>query len=268
MRIKTFGFWVLVAGIIVCAGQTAMAADTAATEPAHYGSTTFAMGFKWLLEIVLVLMSFGGTVLIFDAIIQIREGRIMPAATTERIRALIAARQFKELMEFTATDQSFVAASLNAGLRRARQGFGAMRDGVESTAAEQSANWFRRIEFLNIIGNLGPLVGLMGTVLGMIIAFNEIGDPSKVIQGADKVNRLAPGISTALWHTFGGLFVAIPCLMVFGYYRTRVDQITMKASLLADELIESMRPAEATPEPEGAPRRPLSATMEAETTTA
>lgn len=240
----------------------------AAGGPAAGTSSPFATGFIWLMELVLALMSLGGGVLIVDAIIQVREANIIPAQVTERIRNLIAARQFKELMEYTAAEPSFVATALNAGLRRARQGFAAMRDGVETSSAEQSANWFRRIEFLNIIGNLGPLVGLMGTVLGMIISFNAI-NPTEVgmHDGSQRAASLAPGIATALWHTFGGLFVAIPCLMVFGYYRTRVDKITMKASLLADELIESMRPAEVVPEPDAVPRRPVSA-MEAEATTA
>ncbi|HVT80092.1 MAG TPA: MotA/TolQ/ExbB proton channel family protein, partial [Phycisphaerae bacterium] len=49
-------------------------------------------------------------------------------------------------------------------------------------------------------------------------------------------------ISTALWHTFFGLFVAIPCLVVYGFYRTRADKIATRAALVAEELLEALRP--------------------------
>ena len=203
MKTKTLIAGAMLVGVGLWLAQPGFAAETATAPATQQAPTTVAYGFKYLLEGVLILMSVGGIALIIDAMIQIRESRIMPADVTEKIKTFIGARQYKELMEYTTAEQSFVAVALNAGLRRARQGFGGMRDGVETSAAEQSANWFRRIEFLNIIGNLGPLVGLMGTVLGMIIAFNELGDPndaSHMAQGAAKVARLAPGISRALAH--------------------------------------------------------------------
>jgi len=52
------------------------------------------------------------------------------------------------------------------------------------------------------------------------------------------------GISTALWHTFGGLAVAIPAMMIFGFYRNKADRICTRAALVAEELLESLRPAE------------------------
>jgi biopolymer transport protein ExbB len=141
-------------------------------------------------------------------------------------------------LEYTATEQSFVAQALNAGLRRAHLGYAAMHEALESSVGEQTANLFRRIEMLNVIGNLGPLLGLMGTVLGMISAFYGI-DRS---HGEPKVADLAPGIAMALWHTFFGLFVAIPCLVAFGFFRTKLDRITTHAAVAAEDLLETLRP--------------------------
>jgi len=232
-----------VAAIMLAGSSMAMAAGDPATPEApkamsaqHIIFATFDYG----VILILISASIGGIAFIIDGCMRIRESRIAPAETTEHLRSLINARQFKELLEFTATDQSYVSQSLNAGLRRAHLGYPAMREAMESSAGEQSANYFRRIEFLNIIGNIGPLIGLLGTVLGMIMAFNAM----KEAGGNPKPGDLSGGIATALWHTFGGLGVAIPCLVAFGFLRTKVDAITTKAGVVTEELLESLRPAE------------------------
>jgi biopolymer transport protein ExbB len=193
-----------------------------------------------LVIAVLLACSIAAIALVIDGLLHIRETRVAPMETTEHLRSLINARQFKELMDFTTTDQSFVSQSLNAGLRRAHLGYPAMREALESSTGEQTANMFRRIEFLNIIGNIGPLIGLLGTVVGMIKAFYAL----NAAGGSAKPGDLADGIATALWHTFGGLFIAIPALIVFGYLRTRADKIATAATLISEELLESLRPAE------------------------
>ena len=93
---------------------------------------------------------------------------------------------------------------------------------------------------LNVIGNIGPLIGLLGTVLGMIEAFDALHHAG----GQAKVSDLSVGIATALWHTFGGLAVAIPSLIAFGFFRMRLDKIVSRASVLSEELLESLRPAD------------------------
>jgi biopolymer transport protein ExbB len=99
------------------------------------------------------------------------------------------------------------------------------------------------IEYLNIIGNLGPLLGLLGTVLGMIEAFNEM----SAAGGQARPDQLAGGISKALAHTFMGLMLAVPCLAAFGWLRTVVDRLTVRGALIAEELLLMVKPAEAKP---------------------
>jgi biopolymer transport protein ExbB len=239
--LKMRSFLMAGAAFAVLAGmsQVAQAADSAGGG----GTSAFTLIFKgldWLVILILVGASIAGVALAIDAALHIRQTKIAPEATTEHLRTLINGRQFKDLLEFTATDQSFVSQALNAGLKRAHLGYGAMREAMESSAGEQTASYFRRIELLNVIGNIGPLIGLLGTVLGMIIAFYAL----NAAGGNAKPGELAGGIATALWHTFGGLFVAIPCLVVFGLYRTKTDKITTHATIISEELLESLRPAE------------------------
>lgn len=111
---------------------------------------------------------------------------------------------------------------------------------METSLGEQTADQFRKIEFLNIIGNLGPLLGLLGTVLGMINAFQAMTESG----GQADPGKLAGGISQALCHTMLGLLLAIPCLASFGVLRTMVDRLTVSGALLAEELLLAIKPTE------------------------
>jgi biopolymer transport protein ExbB len=113
-----------------------------------------------------------------------------------------------------------------------------MREAMETTVSEQTAESFRRIEYLNIIGNLGPLLGLLGTVLGMIEAFQAM----NAAGGQANPAQLAGGISKALAHTMLGLLLAVPCLAAFGVLRTMVDRLTNQAAMTAEELLLMLRP--------------------------
>src|SRR5205814_7180110 len=164
---------------------------------------------------IIALLSITGLTLIIQGFITNRREVLMPEETTNRIREMIAARQFKELIEFTENDPSFISRALNPALKRAPS-FSSMKEAMETAIGEQTAEQFRKIEYLNIIGNLGPLLGLLGTVLGMIEAFSAM----QAAGGNASPGQLAGGISKALAHTFLGLMLAVPCLASFGILRT------------------------------------------------
>ena len=209
------------------------------------------------VTITIFVLSIVSLTYIIRGFLQARAEVIAPAPTVARIRELIASRQFQELLDYTDADPSFVSKSLNPALRRAPH-FTAMKEAMETALGEQTADAFRRIEILNIIGNLGPLLGLLGTVLGMIEAF----DAMYRAGGQANAAQLAGGIATALAHTFLGLFLAIPTLGAFGILRTLVDRHTTRAAIVSEELLGLMRPssegktASVAPAPPTTPPRP------------
>jgi len=197
------------------------------------------------IDMVFVIIAFCSVIamtLIVKGFISARRSVMLPDASIERMRELISNRQFKDLEEFTSVDGSFVAKALNPALKRAPS-FSAMKEAMETAIGEQTAEQFRKIEYLNIIGNLGPLLGLLGTVLGMIAAFAALHRAG----GNANPSELAQGISAALTHTFLGLFLAIPCLASFGILRTLVDRLTVQGALQAEELLLMIKPQEAKP---------------------
>ena len=213
------------------------------------------MGHIDFVFLTIAALSIAGLTLIIQGFIQNRREAFMPEGTTQRIREMIEARQFRELVEFTENDPSFISRALNPALKRAPS-FSSMKEAMETAIGEQTAEQFRKIEYLNIIGNLGPLLGLLGTVLGMIEAFQAVA----ATKGQADVGALSQGISTALTHTFLGLFLAVPCLAAFGVLRTIVDRLTVRGALVAEELLLMIKPAEAKP---GVPAaaRPVAAPM-------
>jgi biopolymer transport protein ExbB len=109
---------------------------------------------------------------------------------------------------------------------------------LEQTSDELLTRRMRQIEILNVIGNVAPMIGLFGTVYGMILTFQGI-----VASGGrpDPVD-LAGGIGTALTTTFWGLIVAIPSLAGYAIIRNNIDSLTSEATLQASELVSHFKP--------------------------
>jgi biopolymer transport protein ExbB len=245
----------LLAGVLamgILAAKTAFAQGTGAAgaaDPSAQGPKVTTMdSFGILLShpdfvsFTVLILSIAGLTLIVQGFIKARASVMMPEETTNHIRELISQRQFKELIDFTETDPSFVSKALNPALKRAPS-FAAMKEAMETAIGEQTADQFRRIEYLNIIGNLGPLLGLLGTVIGMIVAFEEMSRSG----GNANPAQLSGGISKALAHTMAGLILALPCLACFGILRTIIDRLTVRGALIAEELLLMVKPAEAKP---------------------
>lgn len=218
-------------------------ADAPAAD-APKGKSVFALIIEHIdfVFVTIGVLSVIALTLIIQGFITTRRTVYMPDESVNTMRELIQQKKFRELLEFTEADPSFVAKALNPALKRAPS-FSSMKEAMETSIGEQTAEKFRSIEYLNIIGNLGPLLGLLGTVLGMIEAFSAM----QAAKGSTDPSVLAGGISTALTHTFLGLFLAVPALAAFGVLRTMVDRLTVQAALVAEELLLMVKPQEAKP---------------------
>lgn len=241
---------------LASSGFAQTTAPSGATADVKKQGVTDLILSHWLdpVFITIAVLSVTGLALIIQGFIKTRESVFLPPQTVNAIREMITGHRFKELIDFTEMDPTFISKVLNPALKRAPS-FAAMKEAMETAVGEQTAEAFRRIEYLNIIGNLGPLLGLLGTVLGMIYAFQAVATTG----GQADVGALSNGISTALCHTFLGLFLAIPCLAAFGILRTMVDRLTIRGALLAEELLLMIKPAEARPATIPPPPRPAMA---------
>ena len=204
----------------------------------------FAGGWVGFLIIMLLLaLSMTAAYLVFEHLMTIRPGVLMPPDLDSQVRELLVAKRFGDAENAGRQNPSFLSFVLLNGIAEMDGGWPAVEKAIEDATAEQSARLFRKIEYLSVIGNIAPMVGLLGTVIGMIIAFQEVA----TTQGAAGAAELAGGIYQALVTTVGGLLVAIPSLGAFAIFRNRVDQLVAEAAYSAQHVFTPLkrRPARA-----------------------
>lgn len=216
--------------------------------------------FKQSFDFFTVLLLAGSVTalaVVFSCIMDIRAAKILPRRSVDAIVDLTSQSRWDDLREFVAHDESFPARVIRPAMKSARvSNREGVREAAELAAAEESARLFRRIELLNVIGNLGPLVGLAGTVWGMILAFTSLGESG----GQAGPTDLSLGISKALFHTLLGLCLAIPSLLAFGMYRSVIDRLATRATVLCGQIIDRLPVAQEDGAPIEAPvTRPLHA---------
>lgn len=238
----------------------------AATAPAEPQTVPLSKLFREAFDLFMVLLIIGslaGWTIIIICFIEVRQRVIAPREAEDIIGSQIKAGRWAELRQFVNEDDAVVSRVVRAALLYPTDDKGGMREAAEMAASEEVSRWFRKIEPLNVIGNLGPLLGLAGTVWGMILAFLALGEAG----GQANPTNLSVGISKALMHTLLGLMLAVPCLTVFGFYRSRVDRLCTRAMVAASELVEQL-PEEArvrlggsTPAPARANPAPASSSV-------
>jgi len=188
---------------------------------------------------VILLLSVAMAYLVIEHFWTIRTSTMNNEAEIRETRELIENRKFRECVKAVSDSRSMFGDVLTIGLRHGRHGFEAMQEAVEERANAWRSRLFRKVELLNIIGNISPLLGLLGTVTGMIQAFGQM----QATQGAYGPEELAGGISLALVSTFLGLIVAIFALFFFGICRNRVDSMTVAAQAAVIDTLEYFRPS-------------------------
>ena len=167
-----------------------------------------------------------------------RTDRLMPQYLRDRAADLILKHRADSVTSQLKDEQVYFARVLVASLAERRHGYDAMMRAGEQAAEEHAVRLLRRLEPLHIVGTIAPMIGLFGTVYGMILAFREIvaagGTPDPV--------GLASGIGTALTTTFWGLIVAIPALAGFAFVRNALDERTVRVARAVEELVNTFRP--------------------------
>ena len=198
--------------------------------PQGFFSIVFSGGLVGLAIILLLFaLSLTAAYLIFEHIMTVRRNELMPEGLGDRVRDLLVAGHVDGADQVCREQPSFLSFVLLSGLAEYESGWSAVEKAMEDATAEQAARLFRRIEYLSVIGNIAPMVGLLGTVTGMVFAFQQVAST----QGSAGAGDLAEGIYQALVTTVGGLIVAIPSLGAFAVFRNRVDQLVAEAAYLA-----------------------------------
>ena len=126
---------------------------------------------------------------------------------------------------------------LASGVRKLPSGISHGLRAMELANEDVTMEMEHRTTYLATVGTLGPMIGLVGTVYGMIMAFHVI-----AIEGSSpQASQLAAGISTALYATLEGIAISIPAIFFYAMYRNRIARLSLEVGMTAEPLLEQFR---------------------------
>ena len=182
---------------------------------------------------VLLPMSVITVYLATEYFITIRRRRLLPDDISGTIVSAAQQAGLSQLPARLAGGEDFISVAITRAVAQCGGDSGRMRNLVEESLQEQAMRFLRKIEWVNIIGNVAPMVGLFGTVLGIIKMFNAIA----AVSGQPHPSQLAGGISVALVTTFWGLMIAIPALTIHGFFQNRIETLACEAAEESEKLL-------------------------------
>jgi len=191
------------------------------------------------LMIPILFCSFVLVVFTFERFISLRKGRIIPSVFSRKfIEQLTDGSLSREkAIDLCEKDGSPIAKVFKAGAQKWGKASVEVEQAVLDEGERQSNHMRRYLRLINGIATVCPLLGLLGTVLGMIHAFDAI---STVEAGADPKIMIATGISQALLTTAAGMTVAIPALIAYLFFSSRVDRRVMEIDSLSMKVVRSV----------------------------
>ena len=191
-----------------------------------------------VVGLFIVLLSVVSVGFIIEHFMTIRKATLMPDVVADDLEELIVQGQVDQAIEYCndPANHSLFSTVVLAGLERYKGsefGFAEYKAAVEEAGEDQTGSLYRKTEVLGLIGSIAPMLGLTGTVLGMIKAFNTIA----ATDGAAKPAELAGGIGQALVTTLMGLVVAIPTMVAFSYFRNKIDSLIAEAGKRVEQIL-------------------------------
>jgi len=198
---------------------------------------------------IIILISLVAIAMIGAQLFRIRRDRLAPPELTSDLRSLLNDGNIDGAINRCADQPGscYLARVVGSGLSRAsRSAFGMLelRSSVDETGQLEVDRLYRLTDGIGLIASVAPMLGLLGTVVGMVGAFDTI----TLADGPARPDKLAGNISQALITTVLGLIVAIPCTAMYTYLRNRIDHLTTE---IDEEIEEIIAPLEATQGAEG-----------------
>jgi biopolymer transport protein ExbB len=142
-------------------------------------------------------------------------------------------KRYQEAYELAKNDESFLGLVLSAGLGKLKEGYSQAIEAMQEVGEEENMKLEHRLSYMALVGTIAPMVGLFGTVDGMIRSFQVIANATAAPSPAE----LAKGISTALFTTLIGLAIAIPALAAYNILRNRVARLVLEVGIISEGLM-------------------------------
>ena len=189
----------------------------------------------------LLVTSIVTVAIIVERFIALQQKKIIPAGLLMDVLNLHQNRQITPEIVAKLENNSPFGRILAGGLRNAGAPHDVLKSAIEDVGRHVAHDLARFLNALGTIASTAPLMGLFGTVVGMIEIFGATGGAVGVSAGTTNVGQLAHGISVALYNTGFGILIAIPALITYRYFRGKVDDLVMEMEMQAVRLTDALQ---------------------------
>ena len=184
-------------------------------------------------SLVFLGLSFTLVALLVMNLLSARRENVVPVALVEGFEAHLNEKRYQEAYEMAKNDDSFLGQVLSAGLAKLSSGYDQAIEAMQEVGEEENMKLEHKLSYMALIGTVSPMFGLLGTVQGMIDSFRKIAETV----GQPPASELAEGISTALFTTLVGLFIAIPAIAAYNILRNRIARLVLEVGIISEGLM-------------------------------
>jgi biopolymer transport protein ExbB len=210
------------------------AAGGAADEKPRQSYLSFFFGaLGWRYTIAFLIISFTFVAFLVMNLLSLRRDAICPPHLAAVFESHVNEKKFQEAFDVAKNDDSMLGQMLAAGMQNLQQGYDKAVDAMGQVGEDENLKLEHRLSFLSLVGSIAPMVGLLGTVDGMVASFQVIA----MNDTQPKPSELAQGISMALITTLVGLVLAIPAVIAFNLMKNRLTRLVMETGQQAGNLM-------------------------------
>jgi biopolymer transport protein ExbB len=222
------------------AAATTATAAAPAGQPGEPPKKELQSFFSWFIQAcgiiglgVLLPLSIYFVATVSRLFMEMRPVIAMPPEIIANCEALLEQRDFKSIFGVVKEDNSFFSTALSTGIGELPNGLAEAREAMEKVGESVTAEMDKKISMLAVLGTLGPMIGLLGTLTGMIESFQSIA------RGGENLNpqEVAGGISKALVLTLLGVGLSVPAIYFYALFRNRVSMISVTTMVRADQFL-------------------------------
>ncbi len=184
----------------------------------------------------IIMCSISGLALSIDAFVSLKMNKLAPPYLVQELDRLLENQEFDEAVQLCDNTSGFLGNVMASALAKLGYGYEEMKRALEESLNIESFKLIVKISYINLLGQLGPLLGLLGTVTGMINSFREMETLTVVT-----TDRLAKGVYESLVNTAGGLFTAIVLLSIHFILKNKVEKLTLAISTISYAFLEKTK---------------------------
>lgn len=209
------------------------AAEGEAHSPKQQSTLIWLIHTSGWIGAILLVMSIYFVSLVVQLFLELRPEVVLPSAVQEEWEGQLQKRDFQGIYKTAKENDSALSQLVTAGMGSLSGGIGEARDSIDRLGEAITVEMEKRISMLAVIGSLGPMVGLLGTLKGMIASFSVIAMSDTQM----KASEVAGGISEALLITFEGVAISVPAIYFFAVFKNRVSSLSVQAVTQAEDLV-------------------------------